>query len=61
MLIFFSGSGPYLPDFSNSKERSKGDAVSRREYGILKYGPLEVRSQKKVLHKRVRQDALDLG
>lgn len=61
MLIFFYGSGPYLPDFSNTKERSKGGTVSRRDYGVLKYGPLGVRSWKKVLHKRMRQDALNLG
>ena len=38
-----------------------GHPASLRDYDNLKSGPHKVRSKKKVLYKRVRQDILDLA
>lgn len=61
MLFFFLGVDHAFLTSQILRRGVTGHPASLRDYDNLKSGPHKVRSKKKVLYKRVRQDILDLA
>ena len=61
MLFFFLGVDHAFLTSQILRRGVMGHPASLRDYDNLKSGPHKVRSKKKVLYKRVRQDILDLA